>query len=104
MVDKALTIGELDIALDIRSTAEQILNVIISTEDQQRRWDQDCKDEEERREARETRDKILDSLAHPEPSQIHNTVSQSRKSDKMGRWSLDGATFRAFKETPRLPL
>ena len=73
----------------------------MSAEGQQRKRDQDRKDKGERRVAGETREKILDWLAYPDPSKIHNTVSQSRKSDMTGRRFLDGTIFRAFKETPR---
>ncbi|KAL8793356.1 MAG: hypothetical protein Q9195_004034 [Heterodermia aff. obscurata] len=100
-VDKALTIDGSEIAIDTLSTAKQILNITISAEGQQTRRDQHRKYEEERRETREIREKILDWLTHPDPSKIHNTVSQARRSEKTCRWFLDGAGFRAFKETPR---
>ena len=70
-------------------------------ESRQRQRDQDRKDEEERRQAREIREKILDWLAHPDPSKIHNTVSQARKSEDTGLWFLDGAAYCKFKEVPQ---
>ena len=100
-VHRAVAVGAFRIARETDSTAKQILSSTMSAQDQQRKRDQARKDEEEMRVAGETREKILDWLAHPDPSKIHNTVSRFRNSDKTGRWFLDGATFRAFKETPR---
>ena len=100
-VDRAIAVGVLKIVRDTDSTTKQILSSTMSAQDQQRQRDQARKDEEERRVAGETREKVLDWLAHPDPSKIHNTVSRFRNSDKTGRWFLDGAIFRAFKETPR---
>ena len=101
VVDRAITVGILRTVTGTDSTTKQILNFNISAEGEQKQRDQDRKEKEERRVAGEIREKILNWLAHPDPSKIHNTVSQSRKSDQTGRWFLDGATFRAFKETPR---
>lgn len=100
-VDRAITVGVLKTVTGTDSTTKHILSSTMSAQDQQRQRDQARKDEEGRRAAGETREKILDWLAHPDPSKIHNTISRFRKSDKTGRWFLDGATFRAFKETPR---
>lgn len=51
-------------------------------------------------EAHETRDRILDWLAHPDPSEIHEIVRRDRNNQaKTGRWFLDGSAFKQFKDT-----
>lgn len=86
---------------NINSTTQQILISTESAEAQQRRREKLHKDEEERQTAERVREQILDWLAHPDPSEIHNIASRARKSTKTGRWFLDGAIFQAFRETPR---
>ena len=53
-------------------------------------------------EAHEIREKIMDWLAHPDPSEIHVIVRRDRNEQaKTGRWLLDGNAFKLFKTTPR---
>lgn len=53
-------------------------------------------------EAHGIREKIMDWLAHPDPSEIHEVVRHDRNDRvKTGRWFLDGNTFKLFKTTPR---
>ena len=48
------------------------------------------------------KEKILDWLAHPDPSEIHTEKSCARNNRaKTGRWFLDGDLFQKFKATPR---
>ena len=107
-VDKALemdvfVVGQrtMTISNETKAISNQTLSNTVIIESRQRQRDQDRKDEEGRRQAREIREKILDWLAHPDPSKIHNTVSQARKSEGTGRWFLDGAAYRKFKEVPQ---
>ena len=85
----------------INSTTKQILIATESAEAQQKQREKLRKDEEERQKAEKLREDILDWLAPPDPSKIHNITSRARKSAKTGRWFLDGAHFQAFCETPR---
>lgn len=51
-------------------------------------------------EAHQMRDKLMDWLVHPDPSEIHETVRRSRNNRaKTGKWFLDGSTFKQFKES-----
>lgn len=51
-------------------------------------------------EAHRMRDRILDWLAHPDPSELHEIVRRDRNNQaKTGRWFLDGSTFKQFKDT-----
>ena len=86
---------------DISSTARQILNSTESAEAQQKQREKLRQDEEERRKREKMREQILDWLAHPDPSEIHNIASRAWKSLKTGRWFLDGGAFQAFRKTPR---
>lgn len=86
---------------DINSTTKQILIATESAKAQQKRREKLHNDEEERQKAERVREQILNWLAHPDPSEIHNIASRARKSTKTGRWFLDGAMFQAFRETPR---
>ena len=86
---------------DINSTTKQILISTESAEAQQKRREKLREDQEERQKAERNREQILDWLAHPDPSEIHNIASRARKSTKTGRWFLDGAAFKAFRKTPR---
>lgn len=53
-------------------------------------------------EAHQMRDKILDWLVHPEPSEIHETVRRDRNNRaKTDRWFLSGSTFKQFEESPQ---
>ena len=48
------------------------------------------------------RDRILDWLAHPDPSKIHEIVRRDRNNQaKTGRWFLAGSAFMQFKNTPQ---
>ena len=50
----------------------------------------------------EIKEKILDWLAHPDPSEVHDIVRRDRNDQaKTGRWFLDGSTFGEFKATPQ---
>lgn len=86
---------------EISSTTRQILNSTESAEAQQKQREKLRKDEEERQKREKIREQILDWLAHPDPSEIHNIASRARKSTKTGRWFLDGTAFQAFRETPQ---
>ena len=86
---------------EISSTTRQMLNSTESAEAQQKQREKLRKDEEERQKREKIREHILDWLAHPDPSEIHNIASRARKSTKTGRWFLDGAAFQAFRETPQ---
>ena len=85
----------------INSTTKQILISTESAEAQQKQRENLSKDEGERQKAEKTREDILDWLAHPDPSEIHNIASRARTSTETGRWFLDGAPFQVFTETPR---
>ena len=85
----------------INSTTKQILISTESAEAQQKQREKLRQEEEERQKAEKLREDILDWLAHPDPSEIHNIASRARKSAKTGRWFLDGAQFQEFCETPR---
>lgn len=86
---------------EISSTTRQMLNSTESAEAQQKQREKLRKDEEERQKREKIREQILDWLAHPDPSEIHNIASRARKSPKTGRWFLDGAAFQVFRETPQ---
>ncbi len=86
---------------DIKSITKQILVSTESAEAQQEQWEKLRRAEEERQKAEKVREQILDWLAHPDPSEIHNIACRARKSSKTGRWFLDGAAFREFRETPQ---
>lgn len=107
-VDKALTIDTSVTVRQIHFTSKNIEDntnqLLISNaeaETQQLQRDELRKQDEERREAMATREKILGWLTHPDVGEIHNLVSKARKSTETGRWFLDGAVFQEFKETPR---
>ena len=85
----------------INSTTKKILISTESAEAQQKQREKLRKDEEERQKAKKLREDILNWLAHPDPSEIHNIASRARKSTETGRWFLDGAPFQVFIETPR---
>ena len=85
----------------INSTTKQILISTESAEAQQKQREKLRKDKEERQKAENLREDILDWLAHPDPSEIHNIASRARISTETGRWFLDGAPFQVFTETPR---
>ena len=85
----------------IDSTTKRILLSTESVEARQNEEEKLRKEEEERREAEKRRKDILIWLAHPDPSEYHNIASSARRSAKTGRWFLDGAVFRKFRETPR---
>ena len=51
-------------------------------------------------EARDTKQKILDWLAYPDPSEIHEIVRSARNDQaKTGKWFLNGRAFERFKVT-----
>ena len=107
-VERALTIDTNEVVRwidsttkDIDSTTKRILISAESAEAQQKQQEKLRREEEERQKAEQTREKILDWLAHPDPAEFHNNTSRARKSAKTGRWFLDGAAFQAFRETPR---
>ena len=51
-------------------------------------------------EARDIKQKILDWLAYPDPSEIHEIVRSARNDQaKTGKWFLDGRAFEQFKVT-----
>ena len=85
---------------DINSITKQILVSTESAEAQQEHWERLRRAEEERQKAEKVREQILDWLAHPDPSEIHNFACRARKSAKTGRWFLDGAAFQEFREIP----
>ena len=85
----------------INSTTKQILIATESAEAQQKQREKLRRDEEERQKAEKLRADILEWLAHPDPSEIHNIASRARKSSETGRWFLDGAPFHVFTDTPQ---
>ena len=51
-------------------------------------------------EAQDIKQKILDWLAYPDPSEIHEIVRSARNDQaKTGKWFLDGRAFQQFKVT-----
>lgn len=101
-IDSNEVIREIDSTTkDINSTTKQILISTESADAQQKQREKLRQDEEGRKKAEQIREQILDWLAHPDPSEIHSIASRARKSSKTGRWLLDGAAFKAFRETPR---
>ena len=51
-------------------------------------------------EAQDTKQKILNWLAYPDPSEIHEIVRSARNDQaKTGKWFLDGRAFQQFKVT-----
>ena len=53
-------------------------------------------------EAQDVKQKVLDWLAYPDPSEIYEIVRSARNDQaKTGRWFLDGRAFQQFKATLR---
>ena len=51
-------------------------------------------------EARDRKQRVLDSLAYPDPSEIHEIVRSARNDQaKTGKWFLNGGAFERFKGT-----
>ena len=107
-IDRGLATDSNEVVRGIDSTTKTINDttkqILISTESakaQQEQREKLRKDEEKRQEAEKTRRDILEWLAHPDPSEIHNIASRARKSAKTGQWFLNGTLFQAFCETPR---
>ena len=56
----------------------------------------------ENSESLKVKDKILDWLSHPSPSELHENIRSGRNDRaKTGRWFLEGDVFQQFKATPR---
>ena len=83
-VDRALNVDNNATIRGIDSTTKRIQGTLESAE------------------AHGIREKIMDWLAHPDPSEIHEVVRHDRNDRvKTGRWFLDGNTFKLFKTAPR---
>ena len=107
-IDRGLAIDTNEVVRGIYSTTKdnntmtkQILMSTESAEAQQKLREKLCREEEERQKAEQYREQILDWLAHPDPSEIHNIASRARKSTKTGKWFLNGTPFQVFKDTSR---
>ena len=101
-IDTSVTVRQIhSTSKTIEGNTKQLLSSSANAEAQQLQRDELRKQDEERREAMATREKILGWLAHPDVGEIHNAVSKARKSTETGRWFLEGSVFQEFKKTPR---
>ena len=83
-VDRALNVDNNEIIRGIDNTTKRIQSSLKSAE------------------TYEIKERILDWLAHPDPSEVHEMVRRDRNDQaKTGRWFLDGSTFEQFKVTSR---
>lgn len=101
-VDRALNMDNNEAIREIDDRTKHIQSSLESAESQQRREKESFQLSQEQQRANEIKEKILDWLAHPDPSEIHAIASRDRNDRaKTGRWFLDGVSFQNFKATPR---
>lgn len=101
-VDRALNVDNNEIIREIDSTTKRIQNSLESAESQHERDREQLQLSQEQREADEIKEKILDWLSHPDPSEIHEMARHDRNDQaRTGRWFLNGNAFQEFKATPR---
>ena len=82
--DRALNVDNNEVIREIDSTTKRIQTSLESAE------------------SNEEKQKILDWLSYPDPSEIHEIVRHDRNDRaKTGRWFLDGSAFQDFKAASR---
>ncbi len=101
-VDRALNVDNNVVIREIDNTTKRIQISLESAESQQRREKEYFQLTQEQQRANEIKDKVLDWLAHPDPSEIHEITRHDRNDDaQTGGWFLNGNAFQEFKATPR---
>lgn len=94
-IDRALTMDNTEMIRDTQSTTKQMAYSLKSAENKH-------EERQKEKDQKETREKILKWLHHPDPAENHNVACHARnKTVKTGRWLLDGDAFKKFRETPR---
>lgn len=101
-VDRALNVDSNEVLRAIDSRTKQMHISLELVELQKKRQEDFSRQSQEQRRAEETKEKILDWIAHPDSSEIHETTRRNRNDRaKTGRWFLDGPIFQKFRETPQ---
>lgn len=94
-VDRALAMDNTEMIRDTHSITTQMACSLEKAEKKHEK----LKIEEDQK---ETREKIMNWLHHPNPAESHNAACRARnKNVKNGRWFLDGNDFKLFRKTPR---
>lgn len=102
-VDRALNVDNNEIMRSIDSRTKQMEISLENVESRQERDKEFFQQSLEKQKANEIKEKILDWLAHPDPSESHGIARCHRNDDraKTGRWFLDGSIFNRFRSSPR---
>lgn len=100
-VDRALNVDNNMVIHGIDTRTKQMESSLDNLESQQKRDKIFIQQSQEEQRANEIKEKILDWLAHPDPSESHDIARRPRKYQaKTGRWFLDGSVFKEFWASP----
>ena len=98
-VDRAINVDNNEIIRGIDSRTQQIQRSLKFMELQEKRQEALFQRSQEQLRTEETKQKILDWLAHPDRSEIHEITRRTRNDRaKTGRWFLDGPVFQEFRD------
>ena len=101
-VDRALNVDNNAVMRRIDSRTKHMQSSLETVEYRQKRDKEFFQQSQEEQRANEIKEKILDWLAHPDPSENHDDKSRHRKDQaKTGRWFLAGNVFKEFKTSPQ---
>lgn len=101
-VDRSLTVDNSEVLRKIDDTTNRIQSSLQSAELQEKREKESVQQSRQQQRADEMKREILDWLAHPDPSEIHEMARRDRNDQaKTGRWFLDGSVFQQFKTNPQ---
>lgn len=101
-VDRALNVDNNAVIRRIDSRTKHMQSSLETVEYWQKRDKEFFQQNQEEQRANEIKEKILDWLAHPDPSEIHGIARRDRNDQaKTGRWLLAGSAFKEFKTSPQ---
>lgn len=101
-VDRALNVDNNEVIRGIDSRTKNIHSSLQNVESRQKRDNEFFQQSQEEQRANELKEKILDWLDHPDPSETHGIARRDRNDQaKTGRWFLDGSAFKEFQTSPR---